>query len=212
MAFLNSKKDEDKDVQQTTTQPEKADYTSLVEHVKQVVPKSTEPYKPDYDQFAQTHDEHVLNVTRSALSVQPEAQKQMDDAILRAGKQIGYGLSDQEKTLLKNLQGTGIGRTAIGGIDMPTASMDNLLRAASGIPDEEKRKEAYSYLKSLTHVEGGRFYGYSLTGSDPGYIDSADMPKADYDAFVKDLNAQFYSSKGHDEENLRNYLSLYDRI
>lgn len=219
MAFGNSRKDEDKEqssaqqnTQQTTAKPVAPDVTSAVARVKQVVPKSTEPYKPDYDQFAQTHDEHVLNVIRTALSVQPEAQKKMDAAILKAGKQIGYGLNDQEKTLIKALNGTGITSTAMGSIDFPSASMDTLVRATSGIPDEDRRKEAYAYLKSLTMVKGGRFYGYSLTGSDPGYIDSADMPKSDYDTFVKDLGAQFYSSKGHDEENLRNYLDLYDTI
>lgn len=215
MAFGNPRKDEDKEKrsdQQTTAKPVQPDVTSAVARVKQVVPKSTETYKPDYDKFAQTHDEHVLNVTRAALAVQPEAQKKMDAAILKAGKQIGYGLNDQEKTLIKALNGTGITSTAMGSIDFPSASMDTLVRAASGIPDEDRRKEAYAYLKSLTKVKGGRYYGYSLTGSDPGYIDSADMPKSDYDTFVKDLGAQFYSSKGHDEENLRNYLDLYDTI
>lgn len=217
MAFGNLRKDEDKEKrsdQQTTAKPVQPDVTSAVARVKQVVPKSTETYKPDYDKFAQTHDEHVLNVTRAALAVQPEAQKKMDAAILKAGKQIGYGLNDQEKTLIKALNGTGITSTAMGSIDFPSASMDTLVRAASGIPDEDRRKEAYAYLKSLTKVKGGRFYkAYSFGNEkDPGYIDSADMPKSDYDTFVKDLGAQFYSSKGHDEENLRNYLSLYDRI
>lgn len=241
MAFWNSRKDKDKEqssaqqnaqkaqvkpettekaykpdnqqnTQKTQPKPETTPKAYKPDKPKQTAQKDTEPYKPDYDQFAQTHDEHVLNATRAALSVMPEEQKKMDEAIRRAGKQIGHGLSEQDGALLKGLRRTGITNTAAGNIDLPTASMDTLVRAASGIPDAGKRKEAYGYLKGLTKVKNGRFYGYSLSGSDPGYIDSADMPKADYDVLVKELNAKFYASKGHEEENLREYLSLYDKI
>ena len=241
MAFWNSRKDKDKErssaqqnTQKAQVKPEtnekaykpdnqqntqkaqaKTETTEKAykpDKPKQTAQKNTEPYKPDYDQFAQTHDEHYLNAMRASFYGTPEELKKFDDAIRRAGKQVAYGLSEQESTLLKGLRSTGITNTAAGNIDLPTASMDALVRAASGIPDAGKRKEAYGYLKGLTKVKNGRFYGYSLSGSDPGYIDSADMPKADYDVLVKELNAKFYASKGHEEENLREYLSLYDKI
>ena len=206
------KPDNQQNTQKAQAKTETTEKAYKPDKPKQTAQKNTEPYKPDYDQFAQTHDEHYLNAMRASFYGMPEELKKFDDAIRRAGKQVVYGLSEQESELLKGLRSTGITNTAAGNIDLPTASMDALVRAASGIPDAGKRKEAYGYLKGLTKVKNGRFYGYSLSGSDPGYIDSADMPKADYDVLVKELNAKFYASKGHEEENLREYLSLYDKI
>lgn len=118
-----------------------------------------------------------------------------------------------EHNILKGLMSTGITHTA-GSLNLYEADMDTLIRSVQAIPETERRKSAYAYLKALTKVKDGRFYkAYSFGDTkDPGYIETLDFDKAGYDERVKGYQGIFYMGDGHDEENLRAYVDAYDKI
>ena len=121
--------------------------------------------------------------------------------------------SASEHNILKGLMSTGITHTA-GNLNLYEADMDTLVRSVQAIPETERRKSAYAYLKALTKVKDGRFYkAYSFGDTkDPGYLETLDFDKAGYDERVKGYQGIFYLGDGHDEENLRAYVDAYDRI
>ena len=119
--------------------------------------------------------------------------------------------SASEHNILKSLMSTGITHTA-GNLNLYEADMDTLVRSVQAIPETERRKSAYAYLKALTKVKDGRFYkAYSFGDTkDPGYLETLDFDKAGYDERVKGYQGIFYLGDGHDEENLRAYVDAYD--
>ena len=131
--------------------------------------------------------------------------------------EYAYSKSDtynaSEHNILKGLMSTGITHTS-GNINLYEADMDTLVRSVRAIPETERRKSAYAYLKALTKTKGGRFYNAYSFGKeeDPGYIDTMDFDKTAYDDTAKSYQGIFYMGEGHDEDNLRAYVDAYDLI
>lgn len=142
----------------------------------------------------------------------PQAQQALDHATARAGKTIGYDVSEQETALYKALRATGITQTAAGNPNLYEANIDTLWRSMRAIPDKKRRETAYNTLKALTKTKGSRFYKASLptTEADRSYIDTLDMPKSAYDEWADAVSGQFYSDSAHEAENRQAYARLYE--
>ncbi|MDY4856064.1 MAG: LPD38 domain-containing protein [Candidatus Ventricola sp.] len=186
-----------------------------------VIPEAEKPQKfgavktgkNTYDfSWADDWSDQQRMVARIDMAHDPDMLAAYDDYITGKGYVQDFQREEGEWEVLDRLKKRGLVDYTGKQYDLLHTDFSGLLNAVRMIPDTITRKAAYSDLKKLTKVKGGRFEEYTLTGSDPGYLDTADMPEGDYDKFVKGVAGMFYRAGGYEKQNAKTYLKKYDEI
>lgn len=186
-----------------------------------VIPEAEKPQKfgevktgkNTYDfSWADEWSDQQRMVARVDMAHDPDMLAAYDEYITGKGYVQDFQREEGEWEALGRLKKRGLVDYTGRQYDLLHTDFSGLLNAVRMIPDTITRKAAYSDLKKLTKVKGGRFEEYTLTGSDPGYLDTADMPEGDYNKFVKGVAGMFYRAGGYEKQNAETYLKKYDEI
>ena len=186
-----------------------------------VIPEAEKPQKfgevktgkNTYDfSWADEWSDQQRMVARIDMAHDPDMLAAYDEYITGKGYVQDFQREEGEWEALGRLKKRGLVDYTGKQYDLLHTDFSGLLNAVRMIPDTITRKAAYSDLKKLTKVKGGRCEEYPLTGTDPGSLDTADMPEGDYDKFVKGVAGMFYRAGGYEKQNAETYLKKYDEI
>ena len=96
-------------------------------------------------------------------------------------------------------------------INANTADAATVIRGINAIADDTLRARAAKAFKTLTQIEGSRFYGENADGVGT-FLESANLTRDEYRDEAEDYASRFYGDGKHDKEDAAAYLKARQEI